>query len=411
MPGIKYTTAPLMNKRLLVLLVAVLWPQWLLAQDVIFSKCIAGLQDRARDEGLSAWVVDEVLPDLKRQMRVIELDRSQPEFRQTFANYLNRRLTPQRIGRGRELRNQLQTYLSKLTTEYGVPGHYLLAFWGLETNYGSYLGKMPILDSLATLACDERRSNYFSSELMTALRLLQRESLSPEQMRGSWAGAMGHTQFMPSAYSNYAVDGDKDGKVNLWRSEKDALASGANFLQHLGWQTGERWGREVFLPKGFAYEKTGLGNKQAMNYWRGLGVTLANGGALPDVAIQGSILVPAGHAGPAFLVYQNFHVIMRWNRSESYALSVGLLADRISGAGSLVYPSLAKEAPLSRRAIESMQEVLNQLGFEAGEADGVLGPATRSALRAFENSTGFIADGYPDSEILSVLEAKEKPSS
>ena len=400
-----------MNKRLLVLLVAVLWPQWLLAQDVIFSKCIAGLQDRARDEGLSAWVVDEVLPDLKRQMRVIELDRSQPEFRQTFANYLNRRLTPQRIGRGRELRNQLQTYLSKLTTEYGVPGHYLLAFWGLETNYGSYLGKMPILDSLATLACDERRSNYFSSELMTALRLLQRESLSPEQMRGSWAGAMGHTQFMPSAYSNYAVDGDKDGKVNLWRSEKDALASGANFLQHLGWQTGERWGREVFLPKGFAYEKTGLGNKQAMNYWRGLGVTLANGGALPDVAIQGSILVPAGHAGPAFLVYQNFHVIMRWNRSESYALSVGLLADRISGAGSLVYPSLAKEAPLSRRAIESMQEVLNQLGFEAGEADGVLGPATRSALRAFENSTGFIADGYPDSEILSVLEAKEKPSS
>lgn len=376
-----------------------------------FSHCLAGLQQQARAEGLPAYVVNEVMAGLQAQERVLQLDRRQPEFTQTFADYLYRRLTSQRIQRGRELRVQYREFLDRLTRSYGVPGHYLLAFWGLETNFGSYLGKMPILDSLATLACDERRSRFFTLELLTALKLLHRESLSAETMRGSWAGAMGHTQFMPSAYSRYAVDGDSDSRVDLWNSERDALASGANFLQNLGWQRGERWGREVLLPEGFAYAQTGLANKRHMRYWAGQGVRLSNGAPLPQVDIEGSILVPAGHAGPAFLVYQNFHVIMRWNRSESYALSVGLLADRIAGAGDLVRPPSSEEPALSRHAIESMQTRLNHLGFDAGEADGVLGPATRTALRAFQDSAGFIADGYPDSKTLGALDVNPEPSS
>lgn len=393
------------------LIVGLFCAQLVWGQEVDFSQCIEGLQDRARSEGHSQWVVDEVLASLQLQERVIQLDRKQPEFTQTFADYLYRRVTPTRISQGRELHQEYQQFLLDLTTQYGVPGHYLMAFWGLETNFGRYLGKMPILDSLATLACDERRSRFFADQLMIALQLLLRESLTPDEMQGSWAGAMGHTQFMPSAYSKYAVDGDDDGQINLWKSPRDALASGAHFLNQLGWQQGERWGREVLLPENFPYAETGLKNHQPLAYWASLGATLTNGQPLPTVDLQAALLVPAGHSGPTFLVYQNFEVIMRWNRSESYALSVGLLADRIAGAGRLAHPPSRDEGALSRHTIESMQGRLKQLGFDAGEPDGVLGPATRAALRAFQVSAGFTADGYPDSATLSALKLPAEPSS
>jgi len=389
-----------------MLFCVLLYQQAAFAQDTEFAQCIAELQDRARSENLTAHVVDEVLVNLKQQQRVIELDRSQPEFTQTFANYFNRRVTPERIEHGRELLNEYDTFLSDLTKEYGVPGRYLVAFWGLETNFGSYLGRMPILDSLATLACDERRSEFFTNELMQALALLERESLSPTEMRGSWAGAMGHTQFMPSAYRLYATDGDGDGRVNLWNSERDALASGANFLQNLGWQKAERWGREVLLPKNFPYAKTGLNNSRPVAYWRDLGVRFANGSKMQDIDIEAAVLVPAGHSGPAFLVYPNFHVILRWNRSEYYALAVGLLADRLIGAGPLVRSPSTGEAALSRNAVENMQRRLNHLGFNVGEIDGVLGSMTQSALREFQASNGMIADGYPDKTTLCALSVK-----
>ena len=395
-----------MNKYLGILFCALLCPKMALAQAAEFAQCIAELQDRARSEKLSARVVDEVLVNLKQQQRVIELDRSQPEFTQTFANYFNRRVTAERIERGRELLNQYDSFLSDLNVEYGVPGRYLVAFWGLETNFGRHLGRMPILDSLATLACDERRSEFFTGELMQALALLERESLSPAEMRGSWAGAMGHTQFMPSAYRRYATDGDGDGRVNLWNSERDALASGANFLQNLGWQKAERWGREVLLPKNFPYAKTGLNNSRPVAYWRDLGVRFANGSKMPDIDIEAAVLVPAGHSGPAFLVYPNFHVILRWNRSEYYALAVGLLADRLIGAGPLVRSPSTGEAALSRNAVENMQRRLSHLGFDVGDIDGVLGSMTQSALREFQASNGMIADGYPDKTTLCALSVK-----
>jgi len=393
------------------LIASIFITQTALADDAGFTACISKLQARARAENLPGWIVDQVLPGLTQQPRVIELDRRQPEFARTFANYLNARVTPARIEQGRRLLDEYAPFLHELTVRYGVPGRYLIAFWGLETNFGGYIGRMRTLDSLATLACDQRRSEFFTGELMTALALMQRESLTPDQMRGSWAGAVGHTQFMPSAYSRYAVDGDGDGRINLWNSERDALASSANLLAQLGWQRGERWGREVLLPAGFPYEQSGLTNRRPMNDWKRLGVRLISKASLPDVDIDAAVILPAGHTGPSFLVYPNFDIIMRWNRSEFYALSVGLLADRIIGAVSLAHPPSADEAALDRHTIEQIQQRLNALGFDAGKPDGIIGPATRSALRAFQKSQGMIADGYPDSATLRALTAAAETAS
>jgi membrane-bound lytic murein transglycosylase B len=399
------------SKRGWLVLTFLLFQQPAIADDTEFSGCIAGLQERARDEQLPAWIVDDVLGGLEHVPRVIELDRSQPEFSQTFAQYYYGRVTRGRIRRGQRLLSEHEEFLRALTKQYGVPGRYLVAFWGLETNFGRNLGRMPVLDSLATLACDQRRQEFFTEELMHALALLQRESLSPAEMRGSWAGAMGHTQFMPSAYRNHAADGDGDGRVNLWRSERDALASGANYLANLGWQPGQRWGREVLLPEAFPYARTGLGNSQPLSVWRRLGVSFLDGRALPDVDMEAAVLVPAGHEGPAFLVYSNFNVIMQWNRSEYYALSVGLLADRLVGAGPLARPPSTAQAALSRQTVEAVQRQLNHLGFNAGEIDGVLGSMTQSALREFQASNGMIADGYPDRDTLCRLSERSGDTS
>ncbi len=367
-----------------------------------FTTCLANLEERARGQNLSNRAVATVAR-MQQQQRVLELDRRQPEFVQTFGQYLDARVTEQRIRRGRELYARHRPFLDQLAARYGVPGQYLVAFWGLETNYGGYLGTMPTLDSLATLACDPRRGDYFADEFLTALRVMDRESLEPGQMRGSWAGAMGHTQFMPSNYLRFAVDGDGDGRIDLWGSEKDALASGANFLNYLGWQEGVRWGREVVLPEGFDYSHSGRGNTRTVREWGALGVRGADGGALPLADIQGSILVPAGHRGPAFLVYDNFAVIMKWNRSESYALSVGLLADRIAGGGGLRRPPPGDQQPLSRGEVERLQLALNERGYDAGEPDGVFGPATRGAVRAYQRDAGLISDGFPDRGLLDRL--------
>lgn len=368
-----------------------------------FTACLADLQERASRENLSPKAVATVTT-MKQQQRVLELDRKQPEFVQTFGQYLDARLSNDRIRQGRELYNRHRAFLDQLAARYGVSGQYLMAFWGLETNYGSYLGNTPTLDSLATLACDPRRGDYFSDEFLTALRVMDRESLEPGQMRGSWAGAMGHTQFMPSNYLRYAVDGDGDGRIDLWGSEKDALASGANFLKHLGWEKGVRWGREVTLSQDFDYELTGRNNTRSVSEWAALGVRNADGEVLPATDMKGSILVPAGHRGPAFLVYDNFAVIMKWNRSESYALSVGLLADRIAGGGALRQPPPADQQALSRAEVESLQLALNQRGYDAGDADGVIGPATRDAVRAFQKEAGQVSDGYPDRNVLDALQ-------
>ena len=372
------------------------------AQDNDFSQCKARISERAAAENLPQWIVQDVVANLDIQPRVIELDRNQPEFTQTFGDYLGKRVTTFRVMQGRLLLSQYSELLKKLTDQYGVPGRYLVAFWGLETNFGSYLGNMSTLNSLATLACDQRRSDFFTSELIHAFHILIDNEIDPEDMRGSWAGAVGHTQFMPSSYRRYAVDGDGDGKIDLWNSVPDALTSAANFLQSLGWHAQERWGREVRLADNFPYEQAGLLNRKSLREWQNLGVTQISGRPLPLEDMQAAVLVPAGHEGPAFLVYDNFDVIMRWNRSESYALSVGYLADRIGGAGTLENMPL-EDAQIRIADIQLMQEQLNARGFDSGEPDGVIGSQTRAALQEYQRSEGLIPDGFPDSGTLSSL--------
>ncbi len=368
-----------------------------------FDACLTGLRERAVTAGIRPETADRALSEASRLERVIRSDRNQPEFVSTFADYFGRRVTSERIETGRRLRDRHGSVLAELTERFGVPGQYIVALWGLETNFGSTLGNVPVFDSLSTLACDERRGRYFSEQLVDALRIVDRGHAEPGEMIGSWAGAMGQTQFMPAAYLQYAVDGDGDGRIDLWRSTHDALASGANYLSSLGWQTGFRWGREVLLPDDFDYAAAGLDGNRPLHEWRELGVRDAQGGRVAALDIDAAVLVPSGHAGPAFVVYENFHVLMRWNRSEFFALAVGRLADRIAGAGPLRNPPEGGTR-LTREQMERVQRRLNELGYDAGRPDGIPGSATRAAVRRYERDRDMIADGHVDAELLAALE-------
>lgn len=367
-----------------------------------FPACIARLQNQALKAGVSEKTTQDVLGQVKALPKLLSYDRNQPEFVQTFTGYFSKRVNNWRINKGREKLAQHRQFLAKLTQQYGVPAHYLIAFWGLETNFGGYKGKIPTIAALTTLACDQRRSAYFSDELVQALLLLERENLTPEKMIGSWAGAMGHTQFMPTAYMKYAKDGDDDGKVDLWDNELDALASAANFLQNLGWKAGYRWGREVLLPENFDYQLADKSQPKALSFWADNQVTQVNGQPLGKSDIQAALVVPAGHTGSAFLIYANFEVILRWNNSEYYGIAVGHLADRIAGQGQLskALPDLPN---YTSTEMQQFQEKLNQLGFSVGVADGILGPATRKGVRTFQAENGMIADGYPSKETVEAV--------
>ena len=367
-----------------------------------FPQCIERLESQAIEAGVSSETASTVLASAEYLERVIELDRQQPEFTTTFADYLNRRVNEQRVSMGRELLQEHRELLERVTRETGVPAPYLVAFWGLETNFGSYFGKMPVPSSLATLACDPRRSKFFTEQLIAALQIIDEGSIKPEQMEGSWAGAMGHVQFMPTVFLRHAVDGDGDGKRDLWNSLPDAMMSAGNFLDDLGWNGDYRWGREVLLPDNFDYELAD-GRRLELNEWRQLGVTDAFGNALAKEPIKASLVVPSGHRGPAFLAYHNFGVIMGWNRSEFYAIAVGHLADRIAGAGTLQNPPPEDLPALSRDNILAIQEALNEEGFDTGEPDGIMGPNTRSAIRNYQADNGLVADGYPGEAVLDSL--------
>lgn len=409
-------TLPTLLRYALVLTLLPVVPAWaetvadpITAPDM--HACKARWQDMARDQGFSETTRAQLIPQLEYLPRVLELDRRQPEFSSTFGSYLSRRVTDTRIEKGQDLLRQNRDLLDQLTRQYGVPQNILVAFWGLETNYGGYLGDTNTLNALATLGCDPRRSRYFTAELMNALGLVETHRLEPAKMRGSWAGAMGHTQFMPSNYKRYGVDGDGDGRIDLWNSTTDALTSAANFLQQLGWQSGERWGREVSLPTDFDYSLAGIKSPRPLREWQRIGVRHANGGPLPVADFDAALIVPAGHKGPAFLVYRNFRIIMRWNNSQAYALSVGLLADRIVGASPLVHPPQGELEKISRLQIKTLQTRLNALGFDAGKPDGIAGSGTRAAIREFQVSRGMIADGYHSAEVFRALDIELSPES
>ncbi|MEE9210309.1 MAG: lytic murein transglycosylase, partial [Kiloniellales bacterium] len=335
--------------------------------------------------------------------RVLELDRRQPEFTRTFWAYLDRAVTAQRIERGRELLAQHRGLLEQVRRRYNVQPRYLVAFWGLESNFGKNTGGFPVIAALATLAYDARRGAFFRAQLLDALRILDRGHVDPTRMQGSWAGAMGQLQFIPSTFMSYAVDFDGDGRRDIWTDLPDVFASAANFLAGIGWRGDELWGREVRLPAGFDWELASLKVRKPIADWQRLGVRRADGSALPGADISGAIVLPAGHQGPAFLVYGNFDKILTWNRSLLYAIAVGYLSDRLAGRGPLLAARPAQEQPLSRAQVEEMQSLLGRLGFDAGEPDGVVGTKTRAALRAFQRQAKMAPDGYPTAELLAGL--------
>jgi len=366
-----------------------------------YQSWLNDFRNKAASAGISKNTLDHTLNGLTPNKRVLELDRRQPEFSLTFWKYLNGRISEKRIKRGRDLLKKHAVLFKKVHDKYGVQPRFLVAFWGLETNFGDYTGVFPLIQSLSTLAHDERRSEFFTKQLMSALQVMDRGDI-PFDVKASWAGAMGYCQFMPTTYQAYAVDGDGDGKRDMWQSLPDVFYSAANFLSQSGWQAGETWGREVKLPEGFNLDLTGLGTKKDLAQWANLGVRKMDGTALPVADMKASLILPGGHRGPAFLVYENFRTILDWNRSNFYAIAVGHLADRLVWKGPLQTPQI-KETPLSRAQILQIQARLNEMGFDVGKPDGIAGSRTRKAIKGFQKTKGIPADGYPTIELLDLL--------
>ena len=288
-----------------------------------------GVKAEAVRQGISPSLLDEAFQGIAPIPRVLELDRNQPESTMTFLEYQEHIVNPSRVQLGRQKMRQYRSLLKSVGRAYGVQPRFIVALWGIETNYGSNMGGFNIVEALATLAYDGRRSSYFRKELLNALKILHEGHSTPSTMKGSWAGAMGQSQFMPSSFLRFAVDYDGDGRKDIWNTPADVFASAANYLSRSGWNAGEIWGRRALLPPDFDPGQAGLKIKKPLGFWQKHGVRRANGGNLPLVNIKGSVLLPDGKDDPAFLVYDNFRVILKWNRSTYFATSVGLLADAV----------------------------------------------------------------------------------
>jgi len=299
--------------------------------DPDFDQWLQELAAEAVERGISREIVDTALADVSPLAEIVKLDRSQPKKPSDFCSYMSKRLSPTRIARARRVLEEEASLLAEINAEYGVPARYIVSLWGLETNFGDYMGDHRVLDALATLAYDPRRGDMFRNQVFSALQIIQEGHRAPEDLLGSWAGAMGQVQFMPSTFLAYAVDHDGDGRKDLWNSTPDALASAANFLRASGWRSGETWGRQVRIPKELESAPKQLGKRRRLSTWQERGVRNYDGGDLPESTLLGSIVLPKRGPGPAFLVYPNYHVFMNWNRSTFFAVSVGTLADAATG--------------------------------------------------------------------------------
>ena len=367
-----------------------------------FHAWLRGFAREAVAAGIRQQTVDSLLERAQWQPRVLEADRAQPEFTRTPWAYLDSAVSPQRVAQGSEQLRLHAAALEAAERRYGVPASIITAIWGMESNYGQNFGSFGTIDALATLAYDGRRRDWARGELLAALRIVDSGEIAADALVGSWAGAMGHTQFLPSVYLAHAVDADGDGRRDIWGSVPDVIASTANFLAHSGWHGGEPWGVEVRLPAGFDYAQAELAVRKDAAAWAAEGVRAIHGDALPP--LQGaSILTPAGARGPAILVGRNFRALLHYNNSVNYALAVGLLARQIDGGQGLVTPWPRMLQALSRTETLALQQRLNALGFDSGSADGVAGPATRAALRRYQQSLGLPADGYATRELLERL--------
>ncbi len=368
-----------------------------------FADWLAGLRTEALAAGVSGATFDRAFAGVQPNQQVLTNDSSQPEYVKPIWGYLEVAVSPERIADGRQLLAANAALLNRAARPYGVDPRYVVAIWGLESAYGVNTGGYGVIEALATLAYGSRRADLFRQQLIDALLILETGDISPADMRGSWAGAMGQTQFMPAAFRQHAVDGDGDGRRDIWRSLPDVFASTANYLSAFGWRPGESWGTEVRIPANFAWELAELDVRKPVAEWRAMAIRPIAGGELTNGAAMASIIAPAGHRGPAFVIYDNFRTILKYNNSISYALAVGNLADRIVGGGPFVASWPTGEPPLSRTDKRDLQALLAARGYDPGEIDGVIGPKSRQALRQFQREIGELPDGYPTLALLNRL--------
>ena len=367
------------------------------------TQWLSTFKDRALAAGISSATLD-ALKGAEYLPKVVRNDRHQNEFTKTIWEYLDTAVSQDRIAHGLKALKSYGETLSRIEATYGVDAEIVAAIWGLESAYGAVRGDIPTLHALATLAYDGRRGAFFEGELIAALKILQLGDATPATLRGSWAGAMGHTQFMPSSWHAFAVDFTADGKRDIWDDDPtDALASTAAYLAGKGWVKGAPWGAEITLPPGFNYDLTTERVKIPVADWQAMGVRLADGGDLPDHG-PASVLLPGGHRGAAFLIFQNFHVIETYNTADAYVIAVGHLADRLRGAGPILTPWPRDERALSFEERVALQKRLTSAGFDTGGVDAKMGPKTVAAIKTFQKARGMVPDGFPSLSVLQALQ-------
>ncbi|WP_372837264.1 lytic murein transglycosylase [Puniceibacterium confluentis] len=368
-----------------------------------YDAWVAAFRNRAQQQGLSDQVLGSAFRSAGFLPGVVERDRNQTEFSRSLEDYLAIVASPDKVATGRSALSQYGSLLNEIENRYGVPARVTAAVWGMESNYGARRGDIPVISATSTLAYDGRRGVFFEKQLIAALKILQNGDVTPAGLVGSWAGAMGHTQFIPTTYQAYAVDFRGDGRRDIWSDDPtDGLASTAAYLAASGWRRGVPWGQEVRVPSGFDASRAGRGNRRAAGEWSALGVRPASGGALPDHG-PAALLLPTGPNGPAFLAYRNFDVILRYNNSENYGIGVGYLSDRVAGAA-----PLAARFPPDRNGLtiddrQRLQQRLTARGFDTGGTDGVIGPKSEAAIRAYQASAGLPVTGQPSPAMLAQL--------
>ena len=376
----------------------------------LFALFVHDFKADALAAGITAETYDTAMESISLDQHISDLNLNQPEFSKPVWDYLDTAVSAQRITDGRALLIGDADILAPIEAKYRVPREILLSIWGNESNYGRSMGRYNMFAALATLAYDGPRTDYARPQLIAALKIMQREKFDPAIMTSSWAGAFGNTQFVPTTFLNQAVDGDGDGKIDLWNSVADALASTANVLSGAGWKMGKPWGYEIALPHGFAYEDADLDITLSVAAWTKRGVKTISGGALPATDEAASVYLPAGARGPAFVVFPNFKAILKYNNAASYALAVCALADQIKGAPTITAPWPRDEVPLSRDERLAMQSALAALGFDIGKVDGLLGSKSRAAIRSWQRAHALPADGFATEDLLTriAMDAKAK---
>jgi membrane-bound lytic murein transglycosylase B len=373
--------------------------------DARFDAFLEAARITALAQGITPANFDSATAGIRPIPSIAAANANQPEFSKPVWSYLDSAVSARRIKDAQLMLTRYGEVLARIEASSGVPKEILVAVWGMESDYGADTGGINIFAALATLAYDGPRADYAKPEFFAALKIYQEQHYALSQMTASWAGAFGQTQFTPTTFLKYAADGDGDGRIDLWRSAPDALASAARLLSDQGWKKGQAWGYEVKLPAGFAYEDADTEMQKPVAEWRARGVKRIGGAELTRDADSAAIYLPAGAHGPAFLLFSNFNVILKYNNAASYALAVALLADRMAGGDPVAHAWPRNERPLSRNERISFQQDLMKLGFDTGTADGVLGRKSRAALRQYQKNKSLPADGFATASLLAALDA------